>query len=113
MTTGAAMTSTAASHRRTPRLARNQYPPATTAQPPTTAKMTSVRLRHPATAMGRATAASVRANEARASQRRAVIVIRCPPIRQSRVLNHPPGAPAARDTARLPPGHFTIPLPAY
>ena len=79
MSTGAATTRTSATHRSTPRLARNQYPPARTAHTPTAANATSVTLRHPATASTSATAASIRANEARASQRRVFTVIRCHP----------------------------------
>src|ERR1700733_4169047 len=76
MSTGAATTRTSATHRSTPRWARNQYAPASTTHTPMTANATSVRLRHPATAITSATAASTRANEARASQRRALIFIR-------------------------------------
>ena len=79
MSTGAATTRASAIHRRTPRLARNQYPPARTAHTPIAANAISVRLCHPATASTSATAASIRANEARASQRRVIVVIRCHP----------------------------------
>ena len=77
MSTGAATTRTSAIHRSTPRLARNQYAPARTAHTPITLSAASARLRHPATAITSATAASIRANEARASQRRVITVIRC------------------------------------
>ena len=79
MSTGAAITRTSASHRSTPRLARNQYPPAKTAHTPIRANATSARLRHPATASTSTTAASISANEARASQRLVVVFIRYHP----------------------------------
>ena len=82
MSTGAATTRTSAIQRSTPRLARNQYAPARTAHTPITLSATSARLRHPATASTSATAASIRANEARASQRRVVAFIRCHPHRE-------------------------------
>ena len=83
MTAGAAITRTSASHRSRPRLARNQYPPASTAHTLITANAASVTLRHPATASTSATAASIKANEARASQRRVIIVIRDHPHKQA------------------------------
>ena len=93
MSTGAATTRTSAIHRSTPRLARNQYAPARTAHTPITLSATSARLRHPATAITSATAASIRANEARASQRRVVAFIPMSPRRQTgfcrRPFNHP------------------------
>jgi hypothetical protein len=46
-------------------------------QTPIPATAISVRLCHPATASTRATAASIRANEARANKRRVIVVIRC------------------------------------
>ena len=88
MSTGAATTRASATHRSTPRWARNQYPPARTAHTPTAVSSTRVTLRHPATASTSTAAANIKANEARASQRRDFAVIRCHPHRK-RVV--PPG----------------------
>ena len=89
MSTGAPTTRTSAIQRSTPRLARNQYAPARTAHTPITLSATSARLRHPATAITSATAASIRANEARASQRRVVAFIRCHPANNwARAASH-------------------------
>jgi hypothetical protein len=55
---------------------RQRAPPASTAHTPATDSATSVRLRDPATASTSTTAASISANEARASQRLDVAFIR-------------------------------------
>ena len=113
MSTGAATARASASHRRTPRLARNQYPPARTAHTPIAANAISVRLCHPATASTSATAASIRANEARASQRRVIVLIRYHPHRKCVV---PPGmkttlAWTQRGMSSLAAGSAIAPVP--
>ena len=92
MSTGAPTTRTSAIHRSRPRFARNQYAPARTAHTPITLSATSARLRHPATAITSATAATIRANEARASQRRAVAFI----------MSHPANNWAVRPAMKPP-----------
>ena len=108
MSTGAAITRTSAAHRSTPRLARNQYPPASTAHTPITANAASVRLRHPATASTSTTAASIRANEARASQRRVIVLIRYHPHRKCVVQ---PGMETTLARASMKRFHHWQPVP--
>ena len=89
ISTGAAITRMSASHRSTPRWARNQYPPASNAHTPIAASPAMARLRHPATASTSTTAASTSPNAARASQRRSFIVM--PPGSLSRATMSSPG----------------------
>ena len=112
---GTRITTPNASHRTSPRRARNQYPFASTRHAPTAPMATMPRLASPAKAIMTAAAARISANAARASQRRCVIA--SPHLRHRKfMLSFPRRFPVPGHPPRVnPPTQGTFagqPLPA-